>query len=341
MKYVHILKLINEAASIVIIQADNPDGDSLASALALESIIGSRGKKVSLYCGVDIPSYLRYMPGSDRVSSELPSDFQLSIIVDTAALSLLESLQKNNQLSRLKNHPCVVIDHHISESTIHFSQNIVQEPSISTGALIFELCEQWGWEITLNEAELLTYSILSDSLGFTSEAVNASTMKIMSVLLSKGVNLAKLDMKRRSMSRKTPDIVMYKGRLLQRIEFAANNRIATITIPWEEIELYSHAYNPSMLVIDEMRFVEGVYVAIAFKTYPDGKITAKIRSNFGIKIAHQIAEHFGGGGHPYAAGFKVTEATSFDDLKNKCIEYTMELLDTLPQQNDETIQHTF
>ena len=51
---------IENANDILIIQADNPDGDSLGSALALEQIIGDMGKTPSLYCGVDIPYYLKF-----------------------------------------------------------------------------------------------------------------------------------------------------------------------------------------------------------------------------------------------------------------------------------------
>ena len=77
-------------------------------------------------------------------------------------------------------------------------------------------------------------------------------------------------------------------------------------IPWEEIQAYSDQYNPSMLVLDEMRLVEGVEVACAIKTYPDGKLTGKLRCN--TPVGEQIAGYFGGGGHPYAAGFRIYEA---------------------------------
>ena len=54
-----------------------------------------------------------------------------------------------------------------------------------------------------------------------------------------------------------------------------------------------------------MRLVEHVEVAVAIKTYPDGKLTGKLRSN--LPISESIAGYFGGGGHPYAAGFRVYE----------------------------------
>jgi nanoRNase/pAp phosphatase (c-di-AMP/oligoRNAs hydrolase) len=43
-----LTELIKTVQHIVIIQADNPDGDSLASALALENILGDLGKDPAL-----------------------------------------------------------------------------------------------------------------------------------------------------------------------------------------------------------------------------------------------------------------------------------------------------
>jgi nanoRNase/pAp phosphatase (c-di-AMP/oligoRNAs hydrolase) len=55
-----------------------------------------------------------------------------------------------------------------------------------------------------------------------------------------------------------------------------------------------------------MRLVENVDVAVAIKTYPDGRLTAKLRSN--IPVSSTISGYFGGGGHEYAAGFRVYES---------------------------------
>jgi phosphoesterase RecJ-like protein len=51
-----------------------------------------------------------------------------------------------------------------------------------------------------------------------------------------------------------------------------------------------------------MRLVEGVELGVAIKTYPDGKVTGKLRGN--LPIAETVAGFFGGGGHKYAAGFR-------------------------------------
>src|SRR5688572_3733202 len=80
-----IREILDAARRVVVLQADNPDGDSLGSALALEQILGDMGKEPVLYCGVDIPAYLRYLQGWDRVVKDLPSQFDAAIIVDTGA----------------------------------------------------------------------------------------------------------------------------------------------------------------------------------------------------------------------------------------------------------------
>ena len=41
--------LIGSAKKIIVIQAENPDGDSLGSSLAIEEILSDIGKKVILY----------------------------------------------------------------------------------------------------------------------------------------------------------------------------------------------------------------------------------------------------------------------------------------------------
>ncbi len=85
-----IKQIVDAAQTIVVVQADNPDADSLGSALALEHILGDMGKEPYLYCGVDVPTYLRYLSGWDRVGRELPAKFDASIIVDASTMSLSE-----------------------------------------------------------------------------------------------------------------------------------------------------------------------------------------------------------------------------------------------------------
>ncbi len=323
-----IQTLVKSAQRIVIVQADNPDGDSLGSALALEQIIADMGKEPFLYCGVDIPSYLTYIPGWDRVSKELPPKFDLSIIVDTSTETLLEQLAKTGQRGWLGARPAIVLDHHETGGNIPYAKVVCNHPAVATSELIYELARQLDWPLSLETQKMLAIAILSDSLGLTTDATTARSIHIVAELVEGGVRIAALENARRDMMRKSPDLVHYKGRLLERIEYAAADRIATVTIPWEEIQAYSPFYNPSVLVLEDMRLTEKTAVAIAFKCYNDGHVTAKIRANHGFPVAAKLAEHFGGGGHAFASGFK-TGITSrpFAELKQEVIAVATRLLD--------------
>lgn len=312
--------LINESTEIVIVQADNPDGDSLASSLALEEILADLGKKPVMYCGVDMPTYLRYMAGWDRVVQRLPKQFDMSIIVDTSSLTLLENLQKSGEINWIKTKPSVIIDHHETEPTIDFATVKYIKPAVSTGELVYKICNANSWKVSVSAGEHIANSIMSDSLGLISESTTSESIKILSELVEQGVSLAKIDAQRKEHQKKQPELLTYKGDLLKRIKYSDSKEIAYITIPWKEIEKYSPLYNPSMLVIDEMRQVEGVKVAVAFKSYPDGRITAKLRSNYGFPVCASSAEKFGGGGHKYASGFRVTDGTSLETVINKTLD---------------------
>jgi bifunctional oligoribonuclease and PAP phosphatase NrnA len=331
-------KIIKDAKHIVIIQADNPDGDSLASSLAMEQILHEMGKEPYMYCGVDMPSYLHYLPGWDRVNREFPNTFDASIIVDCSAKSLMETADKRGHLSWIASKPSVVLDHHLTDATIDFATIMCNQKAVSTGEVIYELAKDLQWPLNIHAKNMIAISILSDSLGLTTEAVTGRSIHIVGELVDDGVALSKIDEARREMMRKSPELVKYKGELLQRIEYSSNDRIATITIPWDEIEKYSHAYNPTMLVMDDMRLTEKTDVAIGFKVYKDNRVTAKVRCNLNKGIANKLAEHFGGGGHQYASGFKITSGKPFNEIKAECIQVATELLDNLDKEKaDEAI----
>jgi nanoRNase/pAp phosphatase (c-di-AMP/oligoRNAs hydrolase) len=66
-------------------------------------------------------------------------------------------------------------------------------------------------------------------------------------------------------------------------------------------------------------------VAVAVKTYPDGKITGKIRCSSDAPVAEAVAGYFGGGGHQYAAGFR-TYDMSYDDVVADLVKIVPDLL---------------
>lgn len=308
--YDHLKTLVDKAERIVIVQPENPDGDSLSSALALEEILGDQKKDIALYCPIDMPKYLHYISGWDRVTPEWTGKYDLAIVVDTAAEALLQKSLANSVLRHFfETKPVIVLDHHIEAdegNDLSFKHELfLSENAASTGEFIFEIAQELDWPINKTAAENLFISLASDTLGLTTPSVTLRSFEVATELIRLGAIPAVIEQRRREYMRKPADILAYKGDLIKRIEYLCEGRLALIHIPWEEIQEFSDRYNPSVLVLDEMRLVEGVDIAVAIKTYPDGKLTGKIRSN--KPISNAIAGYFGGGGHAYSAGFKVYE----------------------------------
>lgn len=338
-----VKKFVDTAQKIVIIQADNPDGDSLGSALALEEILGEMGRQTFLYCGVDIPDYLKHLRGWDRVSKDIPTQFDLSIIVDTSALILLEKLEKSPYRSWVALRPVLVIDHHADVvcDIPYVSVGLNDTQAVAAGEVIFKLAKQLDWPLNLPAKTHIASAILSDSLGLTSDGTTAETYRIMAELIESGVDRPALEEARRALSKMPEEVFRYKGQLIERTELQADGRLALVTIPHDELMTYSPLYNPAPLIQTDMLQIENVRVALVLKHYQDGKVTGSIRCGYGAIIAADLATHFGGGGHAYAAGFKLTEGRPLNEIRSECIAKTTELLDNLKREHpDKTIPQT-
>lgn len=311
--------LITTAQKIIVIQAENPDGDSLGSSLALEEILSDLGKEVVLYCPIEIPKYLRYIKGWDRIVPDFDPHADLAIIVDTSADVLITKVLETSGIrSFLESHPVLVVDHHTTDSTLSFEHTMLAGDAVATSEILYKLAADNGWKITPQAAENMLIAIMSDSLGLTTQNVTGNSFFVAGKLTELGASNAAIEERRREFMKKSPEILAYKGELISRIEYLLDGKLALVHIPWEDIQKYSDQYNPSVLVLDEMRLVEGVELGVAIKTYPDGKVTGKLRGN--LPIAEEVAGYFGGGGHKYAAGFRAYE--DYDTIISELVTAT-------------------
>lgn len=313
---------------VSVIQAENPDGDSLGSALALDYLISdfSSETKVSLFCPVNIPKYLHYFSDWSRVEIDFNFDADAYIIVDTAARVLLSKLFSDPAItSALEQKPVFVLDHHETPDDLSFSHESLIESLPSCCNLIYKIALSENLKISRQTAENLIYGILSDTLGLTSPSVTPETFRSVADLLEIGdLEISALETARREFMKKSPRILDYKADLIKRVEYSLDGALATVHIPWEDIHEFSDEYNPNVLILEELRLVEGIEVSVAIKTYPDGKVTGKIRTS--APVADKIAGFYGGGGHPYAAGFR-TYDLSYPEVVRDLVSIVPELLE--------------
>ena len=321
--YQKFSEFIKDKKTICVIQAENPDGDSLGSAIALDSLLDNID--VSMYCPIDIPRYLHYFADWSRVTDEFDYRADGYIIVDTAATVLLSKLLEDTAIrNRLYSAPVFVIDHHETEDDLDFPHESIIETRSASAELIYEIATEQGIDITKPAAEAIMQAIMSDTLGLTSSSVTARTYEIFADLTRRGAAIAELEEARREYMKKSPRILDYKADLIKRIDYSLDGELATVHIPWDDIQEYSDEYNPNVLILEELRLVEGVKVAVAVKTYPDGKVTGKIRCSNGAPIAEKIAAYFGGGGHAYAAGFR-TYDTNYGEVVRDLVRIVPQL----------------
>ncbi|MBR3386223.1 DHH family phosphoesterase [Candidatus Saccharibacteria bacterium] len=322
--YEKFAEFIKDKQRICVIQAENPDGDSLGSAIALDYLL--EGKDVTMYCPIDIPRYLHYFEDWARVSSDFDFRADGYIIVDTAAEVLISKLLDDSAIrNRLYNAPVMVLDHHETLDDLQFPHESIIEVRPACTELIYEIAVKCGLTISRPAADAIFMGIMSDTLGLTSSSTTARTFEVCADLMRRGSNIAALEENRREYMKKSVRIMEYKAELMQRVDFWLDNTLATVHIAWEDISEYSDEYNPNVLILEELRMVQGVKVAVAIKTYPDGKVTGKIRTMGKAAIAEKIGGYFGGGGHAYAAGFR-TYDTSYDEVVRDLVRIVPELL---------------
>ncbi|MBP9813046.1 DHH family phosphoesterase [Candidatus Nomurabacteria bacterium] len=323
-----IKEFIEKHDKFLIIQADNPDGDSIATSLALNEILTDMGKTAYLYCAVEVPGYLKFLNGWDKISSTIPADFSASLIVDTSTIKLLENLTQQIEFSWVQSKPTLVLDHHqevncdISFATVvSNAQNFA-----STGEVVYQLAKDFGWPLSLKAMEYATQSILSDSLGLTSDIAGSNTYRRVADMLEAGVSRSKLEETRRELSKMDIEVFRYKADLIDRTEFFYDNQIALVVIPESELYDIGTLYNPGPLIMSELLNVKDVKLAVALKVYKN-RLTGALRCSAGIEIANKLASIYGGGGHPYAAGFRQDNfCEDIDAFKYNLVKQAIDLL---------------
>ena len=160
--YTKFTDFLKDKNKICIIQAENPDGDSLGSAIALDYLLSD--KEVSLYCPVDIPKYLHYFTDWSRVTNEFDYKADGYIIVDTAAEVLLSRLLEDTAIrNRLYSAPVFVLDHPETEDDLSFPHDSIIEIRPACAELVYCIAKTLEMNIDKNAAEAIFQGILSDT----------------------------------------------------------------------------------------------------------------------------------------------------------------------------------
>ena len=328
-QFTELGKLVSSAGAILVLSPDHMDGDSLATMLALEEILGDLGKQVHLYATGRVEEYLKHLPGWDRVSDEWPAAYDLAILVDTGAPSSAPRLLELHH-AELRRKPWVIIDHHNDRTAFDgATMEIVDSSVASSSELVYRAARQLDWPLNARACRLMVNSILADTLNLTNSLATPSTVEAFADLVNRGdLNLAEIHRAYRDVSAFEAKHLHLKGQLLQSLELHGEGRIALVTVTQMVLKTYRDEVNPAALIFPDMLWAKGVEVAVVINEYPN-VVRTSLRSRG--PVAGPVAVRMGGGGHPAAAAFP-TEGKSAEEVKQALIPVILEEL----KRNHET-----
>ncbi len=296
-----------------------PDGDCVASVVAMLLGLSFLGKRVVAVIEDRVPETYRYLKGFDLITKpELVEYWPTAVVyVDCSDPERVGT----RTLPYLKNCKKVInIDHHPSNTFFgHF--NRVEPEKASTAELVLDLLDEMRVPIDGPIATAVYTGIIMDTGCFQYSNTRPDTLRTAARMLEQG---AELDVVRRNLFESRP---LVEIRLLQQalstLSFTADGKVAWMILTFEDIlRLKAQDYHFEGL-INYARFIDGVEVGLLFREIEPGIIKVGFRSKDMVDV-NAIAARFGGGGHLRAAGARLEG--NIEDVCQKVIEAVKEVV---------------
>ncbi len=298
-----ITEILRRADNIIIVCHVFPDGDALGSQLALGEILESLGRQVYYYCEEFVSTMYEFMPGSEKLKSELPdiAQFDTAVAVDCG-----DRFRLGHEVDTLLQiQPFIVIDHHAGHRDFG-DVNWVEQDRSSTAEMVFDLALALEADISYDAAFCLYTAIVSDSGSFRYESTSAYTFHVASNLLDRGVIPSEVA------GKLFDNYSVNRLRLLEKVlgslELHADAQVAVITATNEMFEASGAKREDTEEFINLPRALRSVKVAVFFKETLEGYIKVSLRAKGECDVS-RVAAKYGGGGHRNAAGYSVTDQT--------------------------------
>jgi len=281
--------------AFVMVSHVKPDGDTLGAGLALGIALKRLGKRVHYFQQDPVPRNLRFLPDTEFVTRDIPSDLPpdtLYVFCDMSDFSrageFLPKVARENMLD---------IDHHLGNS--HFGKfNFVLDAECSTGTVVMHLFRELKIEIDRDLATCILTTIMTDTGGFMHSNTTPAVLELSAELMRIGAD--KEQITEEIFANRRVAATRLLGRVIDEMVFGHDGRYC-----------YSYVDDPMLVrtgadgedtedVVNTLRGQEGVEVAALFKAI-EGEIRVSLRSNGRVNV-QAAAATLGGGGHFRASG---------------------------------------
>lgn len=292
----------------------SPDGDAVGSLLGIAHLLRVMGKSdVTCTLEDDVPKVYRWLDGSDAIVK--PEAVRDSF--DTAVLIDAHTADRSGNAAALlaKAGRFIVIDHHLVEQA-DGDLRWIDPTYAAAGEMVYDLFQLAGAPLTMPAAECIYTAQTTDTGSFRYSNTTARSHRIAAGLMDAGINI-------RAITERVID-TMSRGkygllqRVLGRIRFLANGTVAYADIFSGDLAETGALPEDTDGLINYLRNIEGVRLAMIFREAKDGKTKVSFRTQPELNAA-EICRAFGGGGHAVAAG--ATLDAPIDDARWKVLAH--------------------
>lgn len=299
-KFEEIGSVLREQQRFAILSHVRPDGDALGSQLALALSLKELGKDVRVWNEEGMLKKYSFVPEASLLSKPpaAPEEVDVAIALDTAVKNRLGTALPAVRSAKV----WINIDHHPSNPG--YGDIVYIDPtSPATGQIIFELIKSQNLPFTREIAENLYVAISTDTGSFQYPNTTAHTFEIAAELVHAGVDIGRVSQQLyENYPRRRSELLR---ELLATMRFAGGGRVASFSLSLNLARQLGVLPEDTEGLIDHLRAIRGVIVAVFFEELSDGKVRVSMRSKNKDVDVRAICEKFGGGGHVLAAGARV------------------------------------
>lgn len=293
------------AQNIIIVPHQNPDGDALGSACALNEYLKQIGKQTATFCLDTVPSQLQFLPQARAITNDQKIFSQPSldtiIVLDSGDLRYAGIAKFIGQRSIT----IINIDHHPTNEK-YGQINLVDPQACSTTAILYHFFRSNHIRLTHHQATALLTGIITDTGNFSNDATNISAITMAGDLLRSGANWPLIN--KNTIKNSTVNMLKLWGRVLDRLEHRPQKNLAYTYLTRKDYAKFDIEEKEADGIANFMNSIAGVKIGLFIKETTEGKIKGSFRTTDEAVDVSALAKKFGGGGHKKAAGF-TTEGT--------------------------------
>lgn len=299
--YKQIYKQIKKYNNIVIARHIGPDPDALGSQLALRDIIKTKFPNKDVYAIGNPASRFKYLGVLDKI--ELPIPNALLIVLDTPDIKRIDgvNLEDYEYVIKIDHHP--IVDKYANIECI-------DDNASSTCQIILDMLLNLKINISIEVAKNLYTGIISDTDRFLHDYTSLKTFELVTKLIKKTqLNFTSVY---EPLYIKPFSEIKFQGYVYQNLQITSNG-VAYIKITEDLMKEFGVDSASAGNMINNLKYVDEILVWVFFS---EDKKSNLIRANIRSRgpYINDLAARFGGGGHKYASGARLTSWSQADSL---------------------------